>query len=125
MNLRKIFLLAVLIVGYHLTTFSQSMSQNQPDAANLKFGFNNSPKTLQLPDSIDFKRFLNYPPGHKFKLEPRSDDKDLHFGQLLNAKLQTPRAIDNMPCINPQGSFPTPVYKPDSAEKYTLLIKKY
>jgi hypothetical protein len=122
--MRKFLLLAVLIIGYHLPTFSQTINQIQSDISSVKFGFNNSTKTLRHDDSIDFKQFLNNPPIHKYQLDPKLADKDVRFGQLSNAKIQAPHACDNMPIIHPQGSFPLKIYKPDSTVKYTLLIKK-
>ena len=122
--MKKFLLLVFLIIGYHLPTFSQSKSQLQIDSTVVKFGFNNSPKTLRHADSIDFKRFLNIPPIHKYQLDPKLADKDVHFGQLYNAKIQTSHSCDNMPIIHPHGYFPMPVYKPDSTINYTLLIKK-
>ena len=122
--MKTFLLLAVLIIGYHLQTFSQPKSQHQIDSIVVKFGFNNSPKTLRRADSIDFKQFLNNHPIHKYQLDPKLADKDVRFGQLYNAKIQTPHACDNMPIIHPHGYFPMPVYKPDSTVNYTLLIKK-
>ena len=120
----KILLFAVLIIGYHLPTFSQPKNQLQIDSTVVKFGFNNNPKTLRHADSIDFKQFLNNPPIHKYLLDPKLANKDVHFGQLSNAKIQTPHPCDNMPIIHPQGSFAMRIYKPDSTVNYTLLIKK-
>jgi hypothetical protein len=122
--MKKFLLLAVLIIGYQLPTFSQTINQFQSDTSSVKFGCNNSTKTLRHADSIDFKQFLNNPPIHKYQLDPKLADKDVHFGQLYNAKILTPSACDNMPIICPQGSFHMRIYKPDSTVNYTLLIKK-
>jgi hypothetical protein len=122
--MKKFLLLVFLISGYHLKTSSQPKSQLQIDSTVVKFGFNNSPKTLRHADSIDFKRFLNNPPIHNYQLDPKLADKDVQFGHLSNAKIRTPYSCDNMPIIHPQGYFPMPVYKPDSTVNYTLLIKK-
>ncbi len=123
--MRKILLLAVLIIGYCLPTFSQSNSQLQIDTTTVKFGFLNSTKTLGHFDSIDFKQLLNNPEHHKYLLSPKLVYKDVHFGQLSNGKINVPHSIDNMPCLYPQGSFPMPICKPDSTKRYSLLIKSY
>ena len=123
--MRKILLLAVLIIGYCLPTFSQSNSQLQIDTTAVKFGFYNSTKTPGHFDTIDFKQLLNNPEHHKYLLDPKLADKDVHFGQLSNGKIKAPQSSDNMPCLYPQGSFPMPIYKPDSTVRYTMLIKKY
>ena len=121
----KILLFAILIIGYHLPTFSQPKSQLQIDSTVTKFGFNNSPKTLRHADSIDFKQFLNNTPIHKYQLDPKLAEKGVHFGQLYNAQIQTSHSCDNMPIFHPQGSFTMRIYKPDSTVNYTMLIKKY
>lgn len=123
--MRKILLLTVLIIGYYLPTFSQSNSLLQIDTTSVKFGFFNNTKTLGHFDPIDFKQLLNNPEHHKYLLNPKFTDKDVHFGQLSNGKIKAPQSFDNMPCLYPQGSFPMPIYKPDSTVRYTLLIKKH
>ena len=122
--MKKFFLLTVLIIGYHLPMFSQTMNQSQSDTSLVKFGFNNSTKMLRHADSINFKQFLNNPLIHKYQLDPKLADKNVHFGQLYSAKIHTPHPCDNMPIIHPQGSFSMRIYKPDSTVHYTLLIKK-
>ncbi|MCX6221934.1 MAG: hypothetical protein NTZ69_13220 [Bacteroidia bacterium] len=123
--MRKIILLTVLIIGYCLPTFSQSNSQLQFDTTTVKFGFFNGSKTLGHLDTIDFKQLLNNPEHHKYLLDPKLADKDVHFGQLSNGRIKASHSLDNMPCLYPQGSFPMPICKPDSTVRYSLLIRKY
>ena len=123
--MRKLLLLTVLIIGYYLPAFSQSNSQFQIDTTTVKFGIPNNTKISGHFDTIDFKQFLNNTERHIYKLDLKLAGKDVHFGQLSNGKISAPHSFDNMPCLYPQGSFPMPVYKPDSTVKYSLLIKKY
>jgi hypothetical protein len=122
--MRKFILLAVFMIGYLPPMFSQTINQIQSDTDSVKFGFNNSAKRLKHDDSIDFRQFLYNPPIHKYQLDPKSADKDLHFGQLENVDIEIPSSYDNMPVIRPQGSYPLSIYKPDSTLNYTLMIKK-
>jgi len=123
--MRKILLLTGLIVGYYLQTFSQSNSQLQSDATTVKFAFLNRTKTHLHIDTLDVNQLLKNPEHNKYLLDPKLAIKDVHFGQLSNGKIKAPQSSDNMPCLYPQGSFPMPIYKPDSTVKYSLLIKKY
>ena len=78
----------------------------------------------KAPAVNPFKQFLNNPPIHKYLLDPKSADKDVHFGQLSNGKLEAPHSFGTMPCLYPEGSFQMKIYKPDSTVNYTLQIKK-
>lgn len=123
--MRKMLLFTVLIIGYYLPAFSQSNNQLKIDTTAVKFGFFNGKRTLGHIDTIDFKQLLNNPGHQKYLLDPKLADKDVHFGRLSNGKIKVPPSLDNMPCLYPQGSFPMPIYKPDSTVRYSLLIKKY
>lgn len=122
--MNKILFLTLLIIGCYFTTFSQTNGQLQNDTLSVKFGIFNSNKTLGHFDTIDFKKLLNNPEHYKYLQVPKLADKDMHFGQLSNGKIRAPHSLDNMPCIVPQGTYPMPIYKPDSTVRYTLLIKK-
>lgn len=123
--MRKILLFTVLIIGYYLPAFSQSGSQLYFDTTCVKFGIFNGAKTLGHSDTIDFKQLLNNHEQHNYKLSPKLADKDVRFGRLSKVIIKAPDNFDNMTCLYPQGSFPMPVYKPDSTVRYTMLIKKY
>jgi hypothetical protein len=115
----------MVIIGYHLPTFSQTTRQLQLDSTSVKIGFNNNTKTFGILDTLDYKQFLNKSEPHTYLLKPKMADKNVHIGKLYNGKIKTAHAIDNMPCLDPQGSFPMKIYKPDSSFNYTLLIKKH
>jgi len=123
--MKKALVLAIVIIGYQLPTFSQSNSQLQLDTARVKIGYNNNTKIFGHLDTLDYKQFLNQSEPHTYLLKPKMADKNVHIGQLSKGKIITPHAIDNMPCLDPQGSFPMKIYKPDSTFNYTLLIKKH
>jgi hypothetical protein len=123
--MKKILLFTVLIIGYCLPAFSQSGSQLYIDTTSVKFGIFNGTKTLGHSDTIDFKQLLNNREQYKYKLSPKLADKDVRFGRLSKGIIKAPDNSDNMPVVYPHGSFPMPVYKPDSTVRYTMLIKKY
>jgi hypothetical protein len=125
MIMRKLLLLTGLIVGYYLQTFSQSNSLLQSEATTVKFAFLNSTKTHLHIDTLDINQILMNPEYHKYLLIPKLANKDIRFGQLSNGKIISTSSLDNMPCLYPQGSFPMPIYKPDSTVRYTLLIKTH
>lgn len=123
--MRKLLLLSVLIVGYYLPTFSQSNSLLQIDTSTVKFAFLNRARTHLHLDTLNFNQLLKKPEHQKYLLDPKLSDKDIRFGQLSNGKINAAPSMDNMPCLVPQGSFPMPIYKPDTTVRYTLLIKKH
>ncbi len=123
--MRKLFLLTGLIVGYYFQTFSQSNSLLQSDATTVKFAFLNSTKTHLHIDTLDINQLLMNPEYHKYLLIPKLANKDIRFAQLSNGKIKSTSSLDNMPCLYPQGSFPMPIYRPDSTIRYTLQIKKH
>ncbi len=118
--MRKILLLAVLIAGYYLTTYSQVIGRLQIDTTFKKFTFkNDTTGFLHLP-SVDMNGQLFSPKnGPKF-----GDKKNLAFGRNQIRHIKIPNSMDNMPCLKPQGFFPMPICKPDSTINFTLLIKK-
>ena len=124
--MRKILLLAVLITGYYLTTFSQVMGQLQIDTTFKKFTFkNNATGFLHLP-SVDINGQLISPKNGMNFLYPKfGDNKNLAFGRKQIMHVILPSSMDNMPCLKPQGFFPMPICKPDSTVHYTLLMKKF
>jgi hypothetical protein len=123
--MRKILLLTVLIAVYCLPTLAQGSSQVQIDTTRVKFGFPVGSISLGHHDSIDIKQLLSNSEPHKYILNPKSADKNFGFGQLNNGKISLSPSPDHMPCLYPQGSYPMPVYKPDSTINYSLLIKKF
>ncbi len=123
--MKKVLFLAIITIGCDLSTFSQSIRQLQLDTTSVKIGFNNNTKTFRHLDTLDYKQFLNQSEPHTYLLKPKMADKNVHIGQLSRGKIITAHAIDNMPCLDPQGSFPMKIYKPDSSFNYTLLIKKH
>jgi hypothetical protein len=123
--MKKILLLTILILGYYLTAFSQSKDQLKIDTTLVKFGFPNSTTTFGHINTIDYKQFLDNPEHHKFLPDTKLAGREVYFGHLSNSRINAPHSFDNMPCLYPQGSFTMPVYRPDSAVNYTLLIKKY
>ena len=122
--MRKIFLLTVFAVVNYLPTFSQSNRLLQIDTTVVKFGFPTDVKTHLHLHTLSSSQLLKNPEQHKYLLDPNSAEKGVHFGQLLNNKIKALQSLDNMPCLHPNGTFPMPIYKPDSTVRYTLLIKK-
>ena len=53
---------------------------------------------------------------------PLWKDKEVKKGAAAGKNLM---AQKGMPIIKPQGSFPMPVYKPDSTIRFTMQIKEY
>ena len=124
MMMRKLFVMTLLILGFCLSAWSQSGGSLQNDSAVVKIGF---PKTLKLSglgDSLNYMRFLNSPSIAGSIPDSKGAEKKIYFGQPANLTLKEPHNCDHMPCLNPQGNFPMPVYKPDSTVNFTLLIKK-
>lgn len=122
--MRKILLLTVLMVGYFLQAFSQTISLHKIDTTLVRFPFLTSTKTHLHLDSLDINQLLKKPEPQKYLLNPKLADKDIRIGHLSNGKIKHTPSMDNMPCLDPQGSFPMPIFKPDTTVSYTLLIKK-
>ena len=124
--MRKILLLAVLIAGYYLTTFSQVMGQLQIDTTFKNFTFKNNTTGLLHFPSVDINGQLFSPKNGMNFLYPKfGDKKNLAFGRKQIMHVILPNSMDNMRCLKPQGFFPMPICKPDSTVNYTLLIKKF
>ena len=122
--MRKILLLTVLLVGYYLPAFSQTNSLLKIDTTSVRFPFLNSTKMHLHLDCLDINQLLGKPEHQKYLLVPKLADKDIRFCQLSNGKIISTSSLDNMPCLYPQGSFPMPIFKPDTTVNY-FLIKKH
>lgn len=123
--MRKILLLTALIIGYYLPTFSQMNRPLKIDSTFKNLSLNNSAKTLNHFDTIDFKNLFNKPVNNKDFSFTKRADKNLILGRESIGIFGAQKSIDNMPCLKPQGLFSMPIYKPDSTVKYTMLIKKF
>ena len=121
--MRKLFVLTLLLLGYGLTAWSQSGGSLQSDSGIVKIGF---PKTLKLSglgDSLNYKQFFNNKAIAEIATDSKNVENKIYIGHPAILTLKAPHNWDNMPCMNPQGNFPMPVYRPDSTMHYTLLIK--
>lgn len=121
--MRKSLVVIVLILGFGLTAFSQSGGSLPTDSTKVKIGF---PITLKLhwqSDSANYARLFNHPAitdtVNGFKLT----EKKIFLGRPATYAIKAPHSDDKMPCMVPQGNFPMPVYRPDSAVNFTLLGK--
>lgn len=81
-------------------------------------------KLTGLGDSLNYKQLLNDRTIAKIENESKNVAKKIYFGQPAKLSVNAPHNYDNMPCLNPKGNFPMPVFKPDSTVDFILLIKK-
>ena len=119
--MKTILLTTLLIICYTLAVFAQS-----PSPVHAHIGFLKSkkvtPGTYSLSDSLNTNGKLNVPFSTRNFIFHDLKDKEVKIGQLAtgNDKVQT-----GMPVWKPKGSFPMPVYRPDTTIRFTLLIKEY
>ncbi len=112
--MRRIILLAVLIIGYYHSSFAQTGHQLKIDTTSKKFSFRYDKKALFRKDSLELDRKLY--DSKKNKNQGISRDSGV---AIINRK----NKVDKF-SVKPQGNFPMPVYKPDTVIKHKLLIKK-
>lgn len=118
--MRTALLTFVLITGYILTVFAQAPSSLLPDDSFRKFKIGQHGNAL-FKDSLN-KGKLNVPFSTKNLHFYNPKDKELRIGRPADENLMVDKG---MPIFKPEGSFPMPVYKPDSTIRFTLQIKKY
>lgn len=122
--MRGILLLTILIVGFYLPTYSQFDSQLRYHRPQVDTSFSglSLKHNLRTPFLFENKDpgWLFYNPIQDIKLS----DQKLNIEQDLFANNKIMKTFDNMPCLNPQGFSPMPIFVPDSTVRYTLLIKK-
>jgi len=122
--MRKLFVLILMLLGYGMTAWSQSGGSLQTDSSVVKIGF---PKTLKLSgigDSLNYRQFLNNPSTALTIPDSNGTERKIYIGHPAILTLKAPHNYDNMPCLDPQGNFQMPVYRPDTTIHYTMLIKK-
>lgn len=117
--MRALNLIAVCIIACSTALFSQNSQPVQRDTLmNYKQGKSG---TLSLINPLN-KGKLDVPFNTNNRLSHDPKNKQLKIGKP---------AMDNlvvqggMPIIKPEGSFPMPVYKPDSTIHFTMRIKEY
>lgn len=118
--MRTILLTAVLIMGYALTVFAQQPSMFFPENRFMKFKIG-KPGIAFFKDSLNNGK-LNVPFSTKNLHFYNPKDKELRIGRLADGNMMVQ---GGMPIFKPEGSFPMPVYKPDSTIRFTMQIKEY
>ena len=129
MIMRKILLFAILMVGFFLPTYSQLDSRPQINRLKIDTTFTglslrNNLKTPSPFDNKDMGWLFNDSIHSRKSLKPKIPDKKIKIGQDLFSINTTTQTFDKMPCVNPQGFSPMPIFVPDSTVKYSLQIVK-
>lgn len=117
----KTFLVAfVLTIGYSLTCFAQLPSGIFADNRFQKFKIG-KPGIAYITDSLT-KGKLDIPFNTKNRLLNDPKEKEMKIDKLAENNLMVQ---GGMPILKPEGSFPMPVYLPDSTINFTMRIKEY
>ena len=122
----KLLLLLLLIPGNIFSLFSQNNEQFKKDTTVYNLSLEDGQKTHSLVDTVRTNKFKNNSSVSEKKLCIKSlkEDQWEHKSNDTIKILIEPQRYDNMPIVQPEGSFSMPVEKPDSTVNNTLLIKK-
>lgn len=115
--MRTFLLTAVLLMGYILTAGAQTDSTILTDPRSMKF----KPGPFFLNNPMN-KGKLDVPFNTRNRLLTYSKGKAIQIGKPAQDKLMVQ---GGMPIFKPEGSFPMPIYKPDSTIHFTMRIKEY
>ncbi|MGE5427386.1 MAG: hypothetical protein ACM3O8_05780 [Methylococcaceae bacterium] len=117
--MRTLFLIIAWIIACNMAAFSQSSHPVQWDTS-MKF-------KIDKPGIFPFINPLN-----KGKLEVPFNTQTPLFNVSKGKEMKKGRPAEDhfmvqggMPILKPKGSFPMPVYQPDSTIRFTLQIKEY
>lgn len=121
--MKKIVLIIVLISVYFLPAFSQSNGSLSIDTTFRKFSFKDDAKKFSLRNSDDFRGLLYGSLNDKSLLAFKFPDKVPDFIQNLTSRANESLPKDNMPNMKPRGYYPMRIFRPDSAIRYSILIK--
>jgi hypothetical protein len=122
--MKRIIVIAVLTAGYLIPVFAQhGIALHNPliqkDSTLYQISVQN---TLSANNTAKYgipQWRLNDIPTKKLSPLPAFKRNNLNFA------LNRPSTMEKMPCLKPVQKDRTPVIKPDSAVKHTLLIKKF
>lgn len=117
--MKALFLITVCIIAFSAALFSQPSHPMQRDTL-MKFK-QGKPGPLSLINPFN-KGKLNVPFSTNNRLFNDPKDKEMKIGKPAPDNLMVQGGI---PIIKPEGSFPMPIYKPDSTIYFTMPIKEY
>lgn len=129
MIMKKTVLLIILIIGYYLPSFTQSLDLKRSNQLELgknygNFSLKNRFNTFSLGDSIEINGlFIDPLKKEKFGYSKLFEKNKNNNGNTIDIFKQTPPNY-NMPVHKPEGKFLMPIHKPDSTISYTLRIKE-
>ena len=122
----KKFILFTAVIGLFLTpAFAQINRPFKDDPALRKLSDFRNKEPFKLRDPVYFRSQVNGLLDNNYPHFPKYSKRNF-FNRQNPLESRVPvQSSDRMPCLIPQGYLPMPVVKPDSAIKYSLLIKRY
>lgn len=118
--MRTVLLVFVMITGYSLVSFAQLQLPVHLNDGVMKVK-SGQPGLFFFKDSLN-KGKLDVPFNTSNRLLNDSKEKEMKICKPAENYLMVQ---GGMPILKSQGSFPMPIYKPDSTVNFTIRIKEY
>jgi hypothetical protein len=123
--MKKLILLTAFIGLFFTPTFSQINGRFEIDTTIKNRSIFNYQKPFKLSDTIRFNCPFSGSLNNKHLVFPKFSERNFYHGQIPTVNFANAWSYDRMPCLRPEGYFPMKIAKPDSAVRYSLLIKRY
>lgn len=123
--MKKVILMTAIIGLFLSPVFSQIHRPYKEDPALRKLSAIRNQEPFKLKDPIYIGSPGNGLMTPNYFSFPKYNERNFLNMQIPLESRVPDQLVDGMPCFAPRGYFPMPVVKPNSAIKYSLLIKRY
>ena len=122
----KRLILLTAFIGLSMTqAFSQTIAQYKIDTTFRYRSIFSFQTPFKLSDTIRFNHLFSGSLKNKPLVFPEFSERNFYYEQIQTINFANAWSYDRIPFIRPGGYFPMKIARPDSAVRYSLLIKRY